>query len=116
MKKYIVLIFTFLPLALCSAQQKNMSEIDSAFINAQKGVYWALSNIPTNKYKLSHDLISGNSLIAEVKLDVEVNGVRLYSTGHYNTTEVSIKIYKSIEALRRVGYLKNKKLKSPKED
>ena len=113
MKNIIIVLLIFIPQGIAHPQTKSDSIINRAFINAQKGIYWCLSNIPENKSRISHDLISGDNLTATVKLDVEINGIKLVSTGFENTAEVSIKIYKSIESLRREGYLKNKDIKQP---
>lgn len=116
MKNIIFIFLFFIPQGILHSQTKSDSLINKAFINAQKGIYWCLSNIPENKYRLNHDLISGNNLIATVKLDIEINGIKVTATGYQNTAEVSIKIYKSIESLKKEGYLKNKDIKQPGEN
>jgi len=88
------------------AQEKIESDIDYAFQNAKKGIYWALSNLPQKKKKLESDLITDDKLYAHVRLDKEVNGVKIVSTGHYQTIKVTISIYRSNDSLEEYGYLK----------
>jgi len=88
------------------AQEKIESDIDYAFQNAKKGIYWALSNLPKKKKKLESDLITNDRLYAHVRLDKEVNGVKIVSTGHYQTIKVTILIYRSNDSLEEYGYLK----------
>ena len=90
------------------SQEKIESDIDYAYQNAKKGVYWALSNIPEKKSKLESDLIADDKLYAVVKLHKEVNGIKVESTGYYHSNEVKIKIYKSFDSLEKDGYLMKK--------
>lgn len=83
--------------------------MDAAFQNAKKGIYWALSNIPEKKSKLENDLIVEDKLCATVKLDKEINGIKIVSTGYNNSNDVTIKIFKSYDSLVKEGYLKNYK-------
>ncbi len=89
----------------CKGQTKNEEDIDIAYQNAKKGIYWALENIPEKK-KLDNDLILDDKLYASVKLEKEVNGIKLESTGYYLSNLVMIKIYKSYDSLVKEGYLK----------
>jgi len=91
---------------VCFSQEKLESDIDYAYQNAKKGIYWALSNIPEKKTKLDNELIADDKLYAEVKLHKEVNGIKVESTGFYHSNEVRIKIYKSFDSLKKDGYLK----------
>jgi hypothetical protein len=116
MKKFLFFYLLLFPFCFTWAQEQNEDEMSKAFLNAKKGVFWALENIPTTKLKLNHQLVSDDKLIADVKLEVEVNGIKIISTGYFNSTEVSVKVFKSVENLQKEGYLKNKKLKSPVED
>ncbi|MGB5289207.1 MAG: hypothetical protein WBN42_12035 [Ignavibacteriaceae bacterium] len=86
------------------AQSKTDSDIDLAYQNAKKGIYWALSNIPGKKASLDNDLIGEDRLYASVKISKEVNGVKVSSKGYYQTNEVDITIYKSYESLESEGY------------
>ncbi len=106
MKSLIVLALAILLSTTGFSQEKIESDIDYAFQNAKKGVYWALSNIPEKKSKLDSDLIAYDKLYANVRLDKEVNGVKIVSTGYYQTNEVSISIYRSNDSLKENGYLK----------
>lgn len=86
------------------AQNKTDIDIDLAYQNAKKGIYWALSNIPGKKASLDNDLIGEDKLYASVKISKEVNGVKVNSKGFYQTNEVEITIYKSYESLKAEGY------------
>lgn len=86
------------------AQEKMESNIEMAYQNAKKGIYWALSNIPVKKSRLENDLIAEDRLYSSVRLDKEINGVKVVSRGFYNTNEVEIIIYKSYDSLKSEGY------------
>jgi hypothetical protein len=86
------------------AQEKLESDIDITFQNAMKGIYWALSNIPIKKSRIENDLIAEYRLYSSVRLDKEVNGVKVVSKGFYQTNEVEITIYKSYDSLKAEGY------------
>jgi hypothetical protein len=104
MKGVLILsLLLFLPTSLL-AQAKTDQDIDLAYQNAKKGIYWALSNIPGKKATMDNDLIGEDKLYASVKLSKEVNGVKLSSKGYYQTNEVEITIYKSYESLKSEGY------------
>ncbi len=106
MKTLFILIVVFALSTLAQAQAKIETDIDFAYQNAKKGIYWALSNIPEKKSKLEKDLIADDKLIASVKLEKEFNGVKVHSKGHYLTNTVEIVIYRSIDSLKKYGYLK----------
>ena len=106
MKTLFVLALTALLSTTGFSQEKMESDIDYAYQNAKKGIYWALSNIPQKKSKLESDLIANDKLYAHVRLNKEVNGVKIVSTGHYQTNKVTISIYRSNDSLEEQGYLK----------
>ncbi len=87
------------------SQQKLEDDIEIAFQNAKKGIYWALSNIPAKKAKLDNNLISDDILLTNVKLSKEVNGVKVESVGYFHSNEVKIIVYKSNESLIKDGYI-----------
>lgn len=93
------------------AQQKTENDIDLAYQNAKKGIYWALANIPEKKQSIDNDLIADDKLYASVKLSKEFNGVKIESTGYYLSNEVSIVIYKSDDSLEKEGYKKKEEEK-----
>ncbi|MBT8386483.1 MAG: hypothetical protein KJO12_03650 [Ignavibacteria bacterium] len=93
---------------ICFSQDKLESDIDLAYKNAMKGIYWALLNIPEKKSKLESDLIADDKLYAEIKLYKEVNGIKIEAIGFYHSNEVRIKIYKSFDSLEKDGYIKKK--------
>jgi hypothetical protein len=105
MKKLIILLPFFLISAI-NIQNKNEENINAAFQNAKKGLTYALSNIPENKSRLNHELIDQNRLFAKIKLTKEINGLKIESTGYSSSTEVTIKIYRSLDSLEMDGYLK----------
>ena len=99
----IIVIFILVQFSL-PAQTKTDGDIDLAYQNAKKGIYWALSNIPSKKATLDNELIAEDKLYATVKLSKEVNGVKVSSKGYYQTNQVEIIIYKSYESLKSEGY------------
>ena len=105
MKALIVITLLTLLTTTGFTQEKLESDIDYAYQNAKKGIYWALSNIPKKKTKLDRDLIADDRLYAHVRLNKEVNGVKIVSTGHYQTNKVIISIYRSNDSLKEYGYL-----------
>lgn len=100
---FIFSLFLILSISLL-AQVKTEQDMEAAFQNAKKGIYWALSNIPGKKSTMDNDLIAEDKLYASVKLSKEVNGVKVVSKGYYSTNEVVITIYKSYESLKAEGY------------
>lgn len=92
------------------------SDIESALVNAKKGIYWVLSNIPSKKAKIEKSLISDDKLIAKVKLSKELNGVRIESTGFFQSNEVTVVIYRSRESLLKDGYIKKNELEEYSEE
>lgn len=105
MKAFSLLIALISFTAVSFPQEKIESDIDYAFQNAKKGIYWALSNIPERKTKLEEQLIADDRLYSKVKLYKEVNGIKIESTGYYITNEVAITIYVSNNSLEEYGYL-----------
>jgi hypothetical protein len=87
------------------SQQKLEDDIEIAYQNAKKGLYYALSNIPPKKARLDGNLISNDILLANVKLSKEVNGVKVEATGYFHSNEVKITIYKSNDSLIKDGYI-----------
>ena len=106
MKVLLTIVLVIFFSLVSFSQEKLESDIDYAYQNAKKGIYWALSNIPEKKTKLESDLIADDKLYAVVKLHKEVNGIKVESTGYYHSNEVRIKIYKSFDSLEKDGYLK----------
>jgi len=96
-------IILIIPISIIS-QTKTDDDMNLAYQNAKKGIYWALSNIPGKKATLDNELIAEDKLYATVKLSKEVNGVKVISRGYYQTNQVEITIYKSYESLKSEGY------------
>jgi len=112
MKLYL-LIFTFLFfMQSIFSQAKIENDIESALINAKKGVYWALANIPLKKARLDQSIINEDKLIAKVKIEKEINGVRIESTGYNETNEVTVVIYRSKDSLLKDGFIKKYDIES----
>jgi len=104
MKKLLILIIILFSTQIFSQAQLE-NNIDLAYQNAKKGIYWSLNNIPENKSRLKHDLIDKDKLYSTVQIVKEIDGVKIISTGYNNSTEVSIKIYRSFKSLIKDGYL-----------
>ena len=104
MKAFQIIIIFLLVQFSSLAQTKTDGDIDLAYQNAKKGIYWALSNIPGKKATLDNELIAEDKLYATVKLSKEVNGVKVSSKGYYQTNQVEITIYRSYESLKSEGY------------
>lgn len=116
MKRYLfILPFLFLTQTIFS-QSKIESDIESALINAKKGIYWALSNIPVKKAKIEKSIVNDDKLLAKVKIAKELNGIRVESTGYYQTNEVTIVLYRSRDSLIKDGYIKKGDLESYSEE
>ncbi len=103
MKKYILLFATTVLFA--AVYQSMDEEIDSAFQNSKRGIYWALTNLKKPKAKFDNKLVLDNKLYASVKLSKEVNGVRVESTGYHNGTEVTIVVYRSYSSLLKEKFI-----------
>ena len=107
MKTLNLLFILFIFAANTNAQNDVEKDINKAFTNAKKGLYYALSNIPDDKSRMSSELIEKDLLLAKVKLSKEINGIKIESTGYNSSNEVTIKLYKSFKSLVKEGYLKN---------
>jgi len=106
MKRYFILTVLVGLFGVCSlsAQTKTEDDMNVAYQNAKKGIYWALENIPGKKASLDNDLIGEDKLYASVKISKEVSGVKVSSIGYNQTNMVEITIYKSYESLKSEGY------------
>ncbi len=91
------------------SQTQIEGDINIAYQNAKKGIYWSLSNVPENKLRLKHDLIDKDKLYSTVQIVKEIDGVKIVSTGYNNSTEVRIKMYRSFKSLIKEGYIETKK-------
>ena len=78
---------------------------DLAYENAKKGVVFAFRNIPPKKRKYEEEIIFEDKLIAKVKISKESEGIRVESIGFSGSNEVSIKLYRSFDFLKKEGYL-----------
>jgi hypothetical protein len=101
---YLLVLLVIISAFNLIAQEKLENNVEIAYQNAKKGIYWAISNIPEKKSKLENDLIAEDRLYSSVRLDKEINGVKVVSRGFYNTIEVKIIIYKSYNSLKSEGY------------
>ncbi len=97
-------IILFIPLVL-TAQNPVGDDIDMAYKNAMKGIYYATANIPDKKNSISKELIDADKMIAKIKLSKEIGGVSVESTGYYKTYEVKISIQRDYESLKKEGLI-----------
>jgi hypothetical protein len=111
----LVLPFIFLTQIVFSQSQIE-NDIESSLINAKKGVYYALSNLQGKKAKFEKSLIADDKLISKVKVSKELNGVKIESTGYYQTNEITITLYRSKDSLLKDGYIKKGDLETYSED
>lgn len=65
MKQSFLFIFAFLQIfsSIIFSQSKVDTDIEAALVNARKGVFWALMNIPVKKAKVEKSLINEDSLL-----------------------------------------------------
>jgi hypothetical protein len=98
-------LIVFFPVVLFT-QEFSESVIDTAYFNAKRGIYWCLSNIPDKKTNIDNHLIADDKLISSVRLQKEINGFKIESTGYYSTAEVKITLFKSKENLIKEGFIK----------
>lgn len=110
-----ILPFLFMTQIIFS-QSKIEDDIEFALVNAKKGIYWALSNIPVKKSKIEKSIINEDKLLAKVKVAKELNGIRVESTGYNQTNEVTIILYRSRDSLIKDGYIKKGDLETYSED
>lgn len=107
MKKILCCVFLIILFTLPTfSQSRTEIEIDSLLVNAKKGIYWGLMNIPVKKAKIEKSLIMDDRLIARVKVIKELNGVKIESTGYNKTNEMTIVLYRSADSLIKDGYIK----------
>jgi predicted RND superfamily exporter protein len=92
-------------LSLFAQSTPKFADCDSAYVNAQKGTLWCLANIKAKRSRAENRLIVNTTVIAQVKLTKEVNGICIVSTGFFGSTEVSTTLYRSFQQLVSEGYL-----------
>jgi len=103
-----LLIFFFPVLLWAQTDSLTFEEnIQKAFTNAKKGMYFAFVNIPAKKNDLSKEIIEQDKLLAKIKLYKAVNGVRIESTGIYNSYEICITAFRTYKSLLKDGYIKH---------
>ena len=106
MKITLILTIVLFFFGFINAQTKIDDDISPAFLNAKKGIYWALSNIPGKKTKIENDLIANDKLYSSVKLQKEIGGVKIESIGYGESISVTIIVYRSYDSLKKDGYIK----------
>ena len=118
MKNFPIIFFCiFLIISSATvAQSKVDTDIEAALVNARKGIFWGLMNIPVKKAKIEKSLINEDKLVARVKIAKELNGVKIESTGYNNTNEVTIVLYRSADSLIKDGYIKKGDLETYSEE
>ena len=78
---YFLTILLILPLTTSFSQVKTEQDMETAYQNAKKGIYWALSNIPFKKSTMDNDLIAEDKLYASVKLSTRYAGATVAHKG-----------------------------------
>ena len=116
MKFYLLVLPTIFLSQIIFSQSKIESDIESSLVNAKKGVYYALSNLQGKKAKFEKSLIADDKLIAKVKVSKELNGIKIESTGFYQTDELTVVLYKSADSLIKDGYIKKSDLETYSDD
>lgn len=111
----LLFLIIFIP-GLVFPQAVTEENLDRAYQNAKKGVYWALGNIPAKKSLVDNDLVAEDKLVASVRLEKEINGIKIESKGVYETTEVSIRMFKSTDRLLLEGYIRPDTLSTAGKD
>jgi len=101
LKVWVLLV----PFLFMSFNQQMEDELALAFQNAKKGVYWGLSNLKGKKTKFENKLISQDKLIATIKISKEINGAIIESTGHNESSDVTIVVHRSYDSLAKDGYI-----------
>lgn len=96
-------IIIFLLPIIITAQTQFEKDMDLAFANAKKGIYWALDNIPESRTNLDKDLIFDDKIISHVKLSKELGGVRIEAKGYCNSYEINLTVYRSYDSLKKDG-------------
>lgn len=98
-------IFFFLFTANFPFQPNTEKNIEIAFLNAKKGMYWGLSQSTAKRNLIMENLIDNDRVIAAVRVEKEVNGLHVESSGYNESCEVKISIYKSTDNLIKEGFL-----------
>ncbi|PIQ07664.1 MAG: hypothetical protein COW71_16080 [Ignavibacteriales bacterium CG18_big_fil_WC_8_21_14_2_50_31_20] len=80
-------------------------KVDSAYINAMKGVYFAIENIPDRKNSVSSELIANNAIVASIKINKEIGGVNIQSIGYFKTYKVTVDVYRDYQSLKKEGII-----------
>lgn len=106
MKKILICGLVLFYIGIVKAQSKIEEDISPAIMNAKKGIYWALTNIPSKKLKIDNELISEDKLYSRVKLEKGIGGIKIESTGYHETISVTITVYRSYDSLKKEGYIK----------
>ncbi|MCF8267480.1 MAG: hypothetical protein K9I69_05295 [Ignavibacteriales bacterium] len=101
----MILLF-LVPFITTIAQIEFEQKLDLSYTNAKKGLFWAYSNIPDSKQTLDRDLIDKDKLVASVKISKEVMGVKITSTGIYESIETRLTVYRSYDSLIARGHIK----------
>jgi len=101
LKTWVLLV----PFLFMSFNQQMEDELALAFQNAKKGVYWGLANLRGKKTKFENKLISQDKLVATIKISKEINGAVIESTGHNESSEITIVVHRSYDSLVKDGLL-----------
>jgi hypothetical protein len=106
MKKILAIVFFFISVNLYGqiAQTDTVKiedDIYYAYKNSMRGVIWAIDNVPFKKEVTYKDLIIDNRKICSLKIYNQEGGIKIVSTGYYNSTTVEITTYKSLPERNR---------------
>lgn len=98
-----LLLFVIFFLTLNSYGQTNFADtlnieddIYRAYKNAMLGVIWAIENVPFKKETTYKDLIKENRRLCSIKIYKQEGGIKIVSTGYYNSSSVEITTFKSL--------------------
>lgn len=94
--KRLILILVLPLLSFIPGQvQDDNEDIQIAFTNAMKGVYWAQENISPKRETTFKEIIVNNKKICTVKVYKQVGGLKIISEGYEGSTKVEITTYRS---------------------
>jgi len=106
MKILLLVLFPILMFGQTITNESSFkTKVDSAYLNAMKGVFFALENIPERKNSISKDLITDNELVAKIKIGKGAGGVYVQSVGFYKTYKVTTEIYRDYKSLKNDGVI-----------
>ena len=79
------------------------------YLGSQEFVEFECSHCLKNeaeREKIENDLIANDKLYSSVKLQKEIGGIKIESTGFGESISVTITVYRSYDNLKKDGYIK----------